>query len=91
MYEPTQRSDWQVIKNGLARRVREIRVDLFGEHGGPLLAESLQLPFRTWHNYETGCTIPAPTILRFIEVTRANPHWLLTGEGEKFQPRDRFP
>lgn len=81
MNEPSQRSDRQGITLDLARRVREVRVDLYGIHGGPLLAEALQLPFRTWHNYESGCTIPALTILRFMEVTGANPHWLLTGEG----------
>lgn len=85
MHEPTQHADWQTLKAGLARRVREVREELFGQNGGPLLAESLHLPFRTWHNYESGCTIPAPTILRFIEVTGANPQWLLTGEGEKFR------
>jgi hypothetical protein len=89
MSEPTSRSDWQVIKFDLARRIREVREDLYGEHGGPLLAERLRIPFRTWHNYEAGCTIPAPTILRFIEVTHANYYWLLTGEGEKYQPRGR--
>ncbi len=88
MYEPIQRSDWLALKAGLARRVREIRVDLFGMNGGPILAETLQLPFRTWHHYESGHTIPAPTILRFIEVTGVNPNWLLTGEGEKFRTQD---
>jgi hypothetical protein len=77
--------EWLEIKTALARRVREIREDLYGEHGGPLMADALQIPFRTWLNYENGCTIPAPSILRFIEVTRANPRWLLTGRGPKFQ------
>ncbi|WP_165232169.1 hypothetical protein [Aquisphaera insulae] len=49
------------------------------------MADALQVPFRTWFNYENGCTIPAPSILRFIELTRANPHWLLTGRGPKYQ------
>jgi hypothetical protein len=89
MNEPSQRSDWLAIKSDLARRVREVRVDLYGVHGGPMLASALDIPFRTWHNYESGCTIPAPTILRFIEVTDAHPHWLLTGEGEKFLSRGR--
>lgn len=79
-----QRSDWLALKVDLAQRVREVRLDLFGVHGGPLLAGSLSLPFRTWHNYENGCTIPAQTLLRFIEVTEVNPHWLLTGEGNRY-------
>lgn len=72
------------IKSDLALRIRDVREDLFGEHGGPMLAESLRLPYRTWVNYEGGCTIPAQVILRFIEVTDAHPHWLLTGEGERY-------
>jgi hypothetical protein len=87
MHEPSQQSEWLTIKSDLARRVREVREDLYGQHGGPMLASELGLPFRTWHNYESGCTIPAPTILRFIELTDAHPHWLLTGAGEKYRSR----
>ena len=89
MEKSTQHSDWQAIKQDLARRIREVREDLYGEHGGPMLAQALGLPFRTWHNYEEGCTIPALSILRFIEVTYADPHWLLTGEGEKYVSRGK--
>ena len=74
-------SDWSAVKSGLAERVRAVRQDLFGVHGGPVLAAQLGLPFRTWYNYEMGCTIPAQVMLLFIEVTHAQPHWLLTGEG----------
>jgi hypothetical protein len=84
MEKPFQHSDWQAIRYDLARRIREIREELYGANGGPLLAEALDLPFRTWHRYEAGGTIPAQSILRFIEVTRAHPHWLLTGEGDKY-------
>ncbi len=86
-----QHSDWQTIRSDLARRVREIREELYGENGGPLLAAALRIPFCTWHHYESGCTIPAQSILRFIEVTDAHPHWLLTGEGEKYLSRGFGP
>lgn len=76
--------DWVQLKSALADRVRQVRLDLYGVHGGPLLASKLGLPFRTWMNYEAGCTIPAQVILKFIEVTRSDPHWLLSGEGERF-------
>ena len=82
---PSQ-SNWQSIKLDLASRVRMIREELFGQNGGPLLADEIGVPFRTWMNYEDGCTIPAQAILRFIEVTNAEPHWLLTGEGDKYRP-----
>jgi hypothetical protein len=72
---------------GLARRVREIRVERFGEVGGPLLSETLGLPERTWANYESGVTIPALVILRFVELTGVNPRWLRTGKGEKYGDR----
>ena len=88
MEKPLHSADWQTLKMGLAERIREIRIDLYGKNGGPLLAEALEIPFRTLHNYESGCTIPAPTILRFIELTGADPHWLLTGCGERFLDRD---
>ena len=48
---------------------------------GFALAEATGLPERTWRNYESGVTIPATAILRFITLTGANPHWLLIGEG----------
>jgi hypothetical protein len=68
-------------KKSLSRRLREIRQELFGGHGGPELARRLNLPNRTWYNYETGVTVPAEILLRFIELTGANPMYLITGEG----------
>src|SRR4051794_31087738 len=66
----------------LARRVREVRETAFGANGGPLLAEALGIPARTWENYEAGVVIPALIILRFMELTGADPHWLLHGHGD---------
>jgi hypothetical protein len=73
------------IKASLSRRLREIRQELFGEHGGPELARRLNLPARTWYNYETGVTVPAEVLLAFIDQTGANPVWLLSGEGPKYR------
>jgi hypothetical protein len=73
------------VKASLSRRLREIRQELFGEHGGPELARRLSLPARTWYNYETGVTVPAEVLLGFIDQTGANPLWLLTGEGMKYR------
>jgi hypothetical protein len=73
------------VKASLSRRLREIRQEIFGDHGGPELARRLGLPARTWYNYETGVTVPAEVLLGFIEQTGANPIWLLTGEGSRFR------
>jgi hypothetical protein len=73
------------VKASLSRRLREIRQEIFGEHGGPELARRLNLPARTWYNYETGVTVPAEVLLGFIEQTGANPGWLLNGEGQRYR------
>jgi hypothetical protein len=73
------------VKASLSRRLREIRQEQFGEHGGPELARRLNLPARTWYNYETGVTVPAEVLLAFIEQTGASPTWLLNGEGPKYR------
>lgn len=75
------------IKSALSRRLREIRQELFGDHGGPELARRLNLPARTWYNYETGVTVPAEVLLAFIELTGASPGYLTTGEGPRFGGR----
>ena len=73
------------VKASLSRRLREIRQEIFGEHGGPELARQLSLPARTWYNYETGVTVPAEVLLGFIEQTGVNPTWLLNGEGARYR------
>lgn len=73
------------VKALISNRLREIRQDLFGEHGGPELARRLGLPARTWYNYETGVTVPAEVLLSFIDQTGGNPVWLLSGEGPKYR------
>jgi hypothetical protein len=74
----------QLLVEGLTRRIREIREDLYGRQSSRSLADALKLPPETWANYERGVIIPAHVILAFIEITGANPHWLLTGEGEPY-------
>jgi hypothetical protein len=68
----------------LADRIREVREDLYGEYGAQFLADALDLPLRTWANYERGVVIPAEVILKLIETTRVSPCWLLTGRGPKY-------
>ena len=74
----------------LARRVREIREDLYGENGVEAVARALDLPPRTWLNYEQGITMPALVMLQFLDLTAADPHWLLTGDGERISARTCF-
>ncbi len=81
-------SEWGEVHCGLADRLRRIREDLYGLNGGPMLATELKIPYRHWFEFETGTQIPPEILLRFLELTEANPRWLLSGEGEIFR-RDR--
>ncbi|RUL88872.1 hypothetical protein [Tautonia sociabilis] len=85
MPTPDPRDDWMVIRSDLAGRIREIRLELYGENGGPLLASALDLPFHRWAEFESGMAMPGEIMLRFLMLTQADPHWLLTGEGPKFR------
>jgi hypothetical protein len=56
--------------------------------GGPKLACRLNLPARTWYNYETGVAVTAEVLLSFSEQTGADPWWVLTGQGSKYRRSD---
>lgn len=75
----------------LSTRIREVRLDQFGVDGIAALALELRIPGRTWENFERGVTIPAPIILRLIELTNIGPQWLLTGVGERYRVRPDEP
>jgi hypothetical protein len=79
-----ERDDGRSANLALARRIRLIREELFGPDGVPILADALQLSSSTLLNYETGSAIPPRVLLRFLEVTATNPHWLLTGTGPRY-------
>ncbi len=64
----------------LARRLREIRLALYGEDGVDILARALHVPPQTWCNYERGVTMPAEVLIGFLEVTGADVQSLLTSE-----------
>ncbi|WP_337177200.1 hypothetical protein [Paludisphaera sp.] len=76
--------DWGAVKRGMAGRLREVRMELYGEHGGPMLANELGITFGAWVGYETGATMPASVMLLFLQRTGANPRWLLTGDGPRY-------
>jgi hypothetical protein len=78
-------NDWFSVRQELAGRVRIVRQELYGAHGGPWLAKRMGMPFRSWLGFESGQEIPAEQILRFIEVTGAEPRWLLKGEGQRYR------
>jgi hypothetical protein len=72
------------LEAALAERLREIRSDCCGEHGTDFVARSIGAPPQTWQNYEASAVIPGVAILKFIDLTTVNPHWLLTGHGPKY-------
>ncbi len=72
--------------SSLRERMRAIRVDLFGENGAFILAGLLGIPEGKLTCMETEGPIPGYLVLAFIEVTEANPRWLLSGTGERYAP-----
>jgi hypothetical protein len=77
-------SSSKTLQTVLSHRLREVREDRFGKGGTALLAHSLGVPAGTLENYESGCSIPGHLLLGFIMATGVSPHWLLTGEGRKY-------
>ncbi len=67
----------------LVRRIREVREDLYGEFGIEAIARALNLPEQTWCNFEGGVSMPAEIMLKFLDLTDTDPHWMLTGDGER--------
>src|SRR5262249_38972803 len=82
---PAGRADGGRVAAEISRRIREIRVERFGDQGGPELARRLGLPARPWYNYETGVTVPAEVLLGFLAATGAEPWWVLKGEGPRYR------
>jgi hypothetical protein len=76
-------SNHQVSRSNFARRLREFRVECWGEASA--LAAKLGLPELTWRNYERGVTMPAEVLLRLIDVSGVEPAWLLNGRGPMFR------
>ena len=68
----------------LSKRMRAIRVDLFGENGAFLLASLLGIPEGKLTRMEANGPISAHLVLAFIAITGANPRWLQSGVGEMY-------
>ena len=56
----------------VARRLVELRLDHFGEHGGPLLAMLVGVPHREWYGYEAGRPVPLSLLRRVAELPTRN-------------------
>lgn len=85
---PRQKNVPDVVsrKMELAHQLKQIRMELFGQRGGPELARRLNLPTRTWYNYEKGVTIPGETLLDFLSLTRVSLERFCDGITEKSEP-----
>ena len=78
------KNDCVALRTAIARRLVEIRREKYGDAEMPILAATLRVPVQTWLNDEAGVKLPGETLLRFIDVSGVDPHWLLTGAGAKY-------
>jgi hypothetical protein len=80
-----KKSEFQASKRAeLAERLREVREDLYGEHGSQFMADAFNVPLQTWLNYEFGVMVPTEIVLKVQVLASVSARWLLTGEGEKY-------
>jgi hypothetical protein len=66
-------------RNLLADHLNEIRVQMYGENGGPEFVRILKIPVRTWYNYEMRVTVPAKVLLRRFAKMALRVRGSLTG------------
>lgn len=60
-------------------------MEVFGPDGVEVLAGRLGISAQTWRNIEEiGGLITAAQLLALVELTGANPTWLLQGEGPRY-------
>jgi hypothetical protein len=70
----------------LGDRFRAIRLERFGPGGIDEFARRLGVPAQVWRNYEeVGELVPAPVLRAFLEITGADPLWLLRGDGPRYR------
>jgi hypothetical protein len=81
-----RKTDQDLVRSKLAiaARLVALRSEIHGERGGPEMARRLNIPVRTWYNYEKGITVPAEIILKVIKLTGVDAAWLLDGSGPMF-------
>ena len=85
MDEPIHDPEWRTLKSDLAARIRDVRIALYGEHGGPLVCslreESRSGRFTTTKRAARSLASDSPLHSTWTGV---DPHWLLTGDGAQF-------
>jgi DNA-binding transcriptional regulator YiaG len=68
-----------------AERIRAIRLERFGQDVAAL-ATVLNIPERTWLNYEQGVVMPAHVMLGFLVICEVDPGWMLNGRKRQMRP-----
>jgi hypothetical protein len=74
----------------VARRLVELRLAHYGEHGGPLLAMLVGVPHWEWYGYEAGRPVPLSVLRKLAGLTDTDLEWLRTGHGSRGEQRERL-
>ncbi len=75
----------EVIRLALGHRLREVRETVFGGPDLTALCDLMGVSDEQWMAYEGGGAMPTEIALLFIAATGVQPHWLLTGRGDRYR------
>jgi hypothetical protein len=86
-------AEWHRANEEIGRRLRILRAEWARlrprpRRGKPVsqdLPRHLGVSPRSWHNWERGCHVPGPSMLRLVVVTGCRPEWLLSGDGAMYR------
>lgn len=83
---PEDDTEQAAMRRQLGQRLVLLRTELDGPAGARTFATRLGLSLDDWLAYEEGATAPAETLLRVVEVTGAEPQWILDGTTPRYRP-----
>ncbi|MBI4570161.1 MAG: helix-turn-helix domain-containing protein [Planctomycetes bacterium] len=67
-------------------RIKDLRMRVSGYRGQKRFAEKTNINQKTLSRYEKDTKPTAPALGKMVKITHCNPFWLLTGEGQMFDP-----
>lgn len=75
----------KALRQAIGRRLAVLREQRHGPRGRSAMAEDLDVTAKNWWNWERGRAMPGEVLLRLLELTGAEPLWVLHGGGPRYR------